>query len=363
MANSGGGMLLYGLRDSGSRATEAPGIPVDRTLDTYMRDVRRVALNRISPPVLGLLPIAFSDGARHALAVLVPRSEDAPYLIFNGDTFKAPYRNGPDTAWMNERMLEAAYRARFGARQAAARSLRAIVDGAIAGRPLAERTWMVAVARPTHPLVRPGRLEADAAANVFEAAYSLSAGWVRLHVHPLDWLDRANPRPGMRRWIARYTRSEPSTQWREAQAELCDDGVVTLVSAMGAGRAGVEIDFGPNELGSDRAETFLSDFFALMRCAARALGVVTFDVHVSLRWEGSEPILLRIPDRHLGGYYLDQDHSVPIHAFHSVEALVDTSPSEDAYLDQLRETALDVVNQGGSRYLHSILDRSAESLS
>ena len=353
MANSGGGMLLFGVRDSASRASEAPGISPDLTLDTYLRDIRRVALNRISPPILNVQLAAFNDGDRHALAVLIPVTEDGPHLIFNGDNFKAPYRNGPDTAWMNERMLEAAYRARFAAKQSAMRSLREIVNQAIDGRPTAERAWMVAVARPTHPTSRT-RLDKTDAAAIFEKAYSLSRQWASLHVHPLDWLDRQNPRPGMRRWIARFSRNGDSTRWREAQAEVCDDGTVTLVSAMGAGRAGADITFGPHEIGSDRAETFLADFLALMRCASSSVGVAAYDLHVSVRWEGHEQLLLRIPDRSLGGYYLDADYSIPIRKFVPVEAVVETGVSEIVYVDQLRETALDVVNQGGAQYLYSI---------
>lgn len=362
MANSGGGMLLFGVRDSASRAGEAPGISPEFTLDTYLRDIRRVALNRISPPVLDVQPLTFNDGDRHALTVLVPTTGDAPHLIFNGDNFKAPYRNGPDTAWMNERMLEAAYRARFAAKQSASRSLHELVDHAIDGRPVAERAWMVAVARPAHPAARGERLDRADATGTFEGAYSLSSQWVRLHVHPLDWLDRLNPRPGMRRWIARFSRSRDTTRWREAQAEVCDDGTVTLVSAMGAARAGADTNFGPHEIGSDRAETFLADFFGMMRAASRTFGVGAYDIHVSLRWEGDQPILLRIPDGHLGGYYLDEEHSIPIRNFVPVEAVVDTRVTEDIYLDQLRETALDVVNQGGAQYLHSILEPTGEDL-
>lgn len=362
MANSGGGILLFGVRDSASRASEAPGISPELTLDTYLRDIRRVALNRISPPVLDVVPVTFNDGDRHALAVMVPATEDVPHLIFSGENFKAPYRNGPDTAWMNERMLEAAYRTRFAAKQAATRTLREIVDHAIDGRPVAERAWMVAVARPTHPAARGERLDRAAAAGIFEGAYSFSYQWVSLHVHPLDWLDRLNPRPGMRRWIARFSRSGDTTRWREAHAEVCDDGTVTLVSAMGAGRAGSDIMFGPHEIGSDRAETFLADFFGLMRSASKTVGVLVYDIHVSLRWEGVEPTLLRIPERHLRGYYLDEEHSVPIRNFVPVEAVVDTRVSENIYLDQLRETALDVVNQGGAQYLHSILEPTGEDI-
>lgn len=51
MANSGGGMLLLGVSDSGSRASDAPGVAPEFILDTCLRDLRRVAINRVSPPV------------------------------------------------------------------------------------------------------------------------------------------------------------------------------------------------------------------------------------------------------------------------------------------------------------------------
>lgn len=354
MANSGGGMILFGVGDSQSRAADAPGVALEFTIDTYLRDIRRVALNRISPPLLEVLPMAFTDGDRHALAVLIPASEESPHLIFNNDSFKAPYRNGPDTAWMSERMLEAAYRARFAASQAATTSLRELADRAIDGRAIAERAWMVAVAQPTHSPIRRERLDRAVAAEIFVAAQKLSSDWTRPGVHPLEWLDLSNPRPGLRRWIARFGRTGDSAQWRAAQAEVGDNGALTLVSAMGAGRAGADINFDPHEFGSDRAEAFLADLFALMHHASPKTGVAAYDLYVSVRFVGDEPILIRIPDRTLSGYYLDEENSIPIHGFVPVEAVVDTRVPVDSLLDQLRETALDVVNQGGAQHLHLI---------
>lgn len=358
MANSGGGMLLFGISDTGSRASEAPGVSSDFVQDTYLRDLRRVGINRVSPPILDLKVLAFGDASRHGLAVVVPATEDAPHLIFNNDAFRAPYRNGPDTAWMNERMLEAAYRARFEARRSATASLNELMAAAIEGRSFTKRAWMVAVARSTNTLPGNARLDRAAAADVFESAYQSSFRWVSMHVHPLEWLGRNNPRPGLRRWVARFERTGESTRWREAQAEVCDDGAIILGSAMGAGRSGVNT-MAANEIPSDRAETFASDFFALLLSSSRVTGSTVFDIQVDVRWEGAEPIVLRIPDSHLGGYYLDQDHSVPVRRFVPVRAVVDTSRPESAYVDQLRELALDVVNQGGVRYLHSITGEAA----
>jgi Putative DNA-binding domain len=356
MANSGGGMLLFGVRDSESRAREAPGVSPEFVLDTYVRDLRRVGINRISPPVLDLSVLTFGDdGDRLGLALVVPATEDAPHLIFNNDAFKAPYRNGPDTAWMNERMLEAAYRARFEAKRSATASLNDLMAAAVEGRSFSDRAWMVAVARPVNQAPRIARPDRSSAAKIFDQAFLTSARWATKHVHPLDWLDRSNPRPGLRRWLARFSRNSESAMWREAWAEVLDDGGVVLASAMGAGRAGANTTMEPHEIPSDRVETFVADFMALLMATSQASVPGHYDVQIEVRWDGPDPVIMRIPDTHLGGYYLDEEHSFPIRRFVPVRTVIDTSASEEVFVDHLREVALDVVNQGGVQYLHSIL--------
>jgi len=56
-----------------------------------------------------------------------------------------------------------------------------------------------------------------------------------------------------------------------------------------------------NEIPSDRAETFISDFMALLWSSSRVTGASVFDVKVDVLWGGPEPVVLRIPDSHLGG--------------------------------------------------------------
>lgn len=142
-----------------------------------------------------------------------------------------------------------------------------------------------------------------------------------------------------------------STGW----AEVLDDGGVVLASAMGAGRAGADTTMEPHEVRSDRAEAFVADFMALLWATSQTSGPGRYDVQIEVRWEGPDPVIMRIPDRTLGGYYLDEEYSVPIRRFVPVRTVVDTSVSEEAFVDHLRELALDVVNQGGAQHLHSIL--------
>jgi len=353
MANSGGGTLVFGVRDNGSRAVEAPGVEPGFTADTYVRDVRRVALNRVSPPILNLAVYTFTDGSRHSLAVVVPPTNEAPHLIFVGDSFRAPYRNGPDTAWMTERMLESAYRARFNARHERENELREILGHAL-GPDHGAELWIGAIARPAGDVAYVKRLEREQVQAILDGALKLADAWVRLKVHPLEWLDRSNPRPGLRRWVARFGRTSETTRWREAQAQIFDSGTVVLTAAMGGGRGGADTFFGPHEVGSDRVETFIADFTALVRLTAIELGLSAYEMIIDFRRPSDSPIMLRIPDSHLGGYYLDPEYSSPIHHFVPVEAIVNAATRPELLLDHLREIALDVVNQGGVRYLHSI---------
>lgn len=232
MANSGGGMLVFGVRDSGSRAVDAPGIDPDFTADTYVRDLRRVALNRVSPPILNLAVYPFTDDSRHGLAVVVPPTNEAPHLIFVRDSFMAPYRNGPDTAWMTERMLESAYRARFNARHERENELRESLEHALRSAYSAE-LWIGAIARPVGDVAFAKRLKREQVQAILDGALKLADTWVRRKVHPLEWLDRSNPRQGLRRWVARFGNNSETSCWREAQAQIFDSGTVVLTSAMG----------------------------------------------------------------------------------------------------------------------------------
>lgn len=353
MANSGGGMLVFGVRDSGSRASEAPGIASAFSADTYVRDLHRVALNRVSPPILNLAVHTFTDDVRHGLAVVVPPTNEAPHLIFVQDSFRAPYRNGPDTAWMTERMLESAYRARFNARREREYELREILEQAIGPEYNAE-TWIGAIARPAGDTACSHRLEREQVQTILDGALKLADSWVRLKVHPLEWLDRSNPRPGLRRWVARFGRNSETTRWRAAQAQILHSGTVVLTSAMGGGRGGADTNFGPHEVGSDRVETFIADFLALVRLTAIELGLSAYEIVIDFSRHPESPIMLRIPDRYLGGHYMDREHSSVIHHFVPVEAVVDASTGPEIFLEHLSEIALDVVNQGGVQYLHSI---------
>lgn len=230
MANSGGGTIVYGVMEHQKVATERSDAG-DFT-EGHERAYRSVAVTAISPPVFGLEVQRLGTGPR-AVAVTIPASVDGPHLIYRNDFFGAPIRNDADTAWMKERQIEAMYRARFDERRRANEALATLFAEAIENHNTSRQAWLVAVA---HPRVPGGltRLSRDVAREIFRSACSTTLRFSKRNgVHPLENVDSANPRPGLRRWIAPTTATGDSSTWKEAWASVHHDGSVTLSATIG----------------------------------------------------------------------------------------------------------------------------------
>lgn len=52
-------------------------------------------------------------------------------------------------------------------------------------------------------------------------------------IHPLESVDRSNPRPGLRRWVVVNTATGERSTWKEAWLSIHHDGSATLVAAVG----------------------------------------------------------------------------------------------------------------------------------
>jgi len=234
MANSGGGVIVFGVRESQKAATER--VDVGEFNEAYERALRSAAITAISPPVFGLNVHRLGADGNRALVVEVPASVDGPHLIYRNDYFGAPVRNDSDTVWMKERQIEAMYRARFEERRHATEALDALFSEASAGRDSAKRAWLVAVAHPRIPRFR-DRLTRDEARGVLNKTVARALTYAgRGGIHPLESVDRDNPRPGLRRWVAVNTATDDRSFWREAWMSLNDGGSVTLAAAIGGHR-------------------------------------------------------------------------------------------------------------------------------
>jgi hypothetical protein len=102
---------------------------------------------------------------------------------------------------------------------------------------------VIAVAHPRIPgaHVRPTRKEAQA---IFKQAEKITLTYSnRNAIHPLENIDRLNPRPGLRRWGATNNATGESSRWREAWASVHHDGSVTLAAAVGGHRKSSDENF------------------------------------------------------------------------------------------------------------------------
>lgn len=356
MANSGGGVIVFGVRESQKAATER--VDVGEFNEAYERALRSAAITAISPPVFGLNVHRLGADGNRALVVEVPASVDGPHLIYRNDYFGAPVRNDSDTVWMKERQIEAMYRARFEERRHATEALDALFSEASAGRDSAKRAWLVAVAHPRIPRFR-DRLTRDEARGVLNKTVALALTYAgRGGIHPLESVDRDNPRPGLRRWVAVNTATGDRSFWREAWMSLNDDGSVTLAAAIGGHRMSSDGYFKGWEVESVAIECAIADLMALVRTTAETTDNDEYDVRIGIEWAGEWPLTILTRDNH--GLTYD-GVSMPLHRYTPVETTINAAEPALDYHWHVHDLAQDCVNQGGISNVLMILPPERDS--
>jgi hypothetical protein len=342
MANSGGGVIVYGIAEDPDTSAATRRLDVGEVTDGYERTIRQVA-SGVQPPIFGLNIARLGEVGNRVLVITVPASPDSPHLIYNKEFFGAPMRDGARTHWMRERQLEQSYRLRHERRRRAEKELTKVYAHAAAHAKPDKRMWLVGVARPAieYPPVAISREEARVRLTT---ARRHALEHVRGDgIHPLNCGDVFNPRVGLRRWnVAINVGYGRADGFREAWAALHRDGTVTLTAAMGGGpgdTSGTRLEAG--EVDSRRVEAFIADLFGLLRCSAeRHAGEFELCIGVEPTHEGTTRFL---PWRWSGGF--DRSDAREIHHFIPVEATVSTEVSLEALHDQVKEVALDVLNQ------------------
>ena len=349
MANSGGGMIVYGVTEDQKAATGRRD--TGEFTEDHERTFRRVAVTAITPPVFGLEIHRLGTNPR-AVAVVVPASVDGPHLVYRGEYFGAPIRNNADTEWMKERQIEAMYRARFDEQRRSNEAIESLYAEAAAGRDTANRTWLIAVAHPRIPgaLIRPTREEAR---EIFKQAEKITFSYSNRNngSHPFESVDRQNPRPGLRRWVAPNTVTSEALRWREAWAAVHHDGSVTLAAAVGGHRKRSGGSFESWEVEASAVEAAVADFAALVRATAAALHHGEYDVRVGVEWTGEQPLAVLTVD---GQGFIYGEVSTPLSTYTPVGVTIDAASSDAEFHQQVYRLAEDCVNQGGITYLHVI---------
>ncbi len=348
MANGGGGVIVYGVRETDKSATER--VDVGELDQTHERALRSAAITAISPPVFGLTVHRLESNGKRAVVVEVPASVDGPHLIYKGEYFGAPVRNDADTAWMKERQIEAMYRARFDERRHATEALDALFSEASAGRDTDQRAWLIGVAHPRIPRLQ-HRLTPDQAREVLFNAGSLALTYAgRDGVHPLENVDRRNPRPGLRRWVAVNTATVEHSTWKESWVSIHHDGSVTVAAAIGRHRAEGG-DLRGWQVTSSAIECGIADLMGLVRATAEVTDSDEYDLRVGIEWTGEQPLTILTQDN-MG--FIHDGVSTPLHRYTPVATTVNAMESAADFHWHVHDLAQDCVNQGGISYVRLI---------
>lgn len=349
MANSGGGVIVFGVQESQKAATGR--VDVGEFDETYERSLRSAAITAISPPVFGLNVHRLGAEGGRAVVVEIPASVDGPHLIYRNDFFGAPLRNDSDTVWMKERQIEAMYRARFDERRHATEALDNLFAEAAGGRDSGMRAWLVAVAHPRVPRFG-DRLTRDQAREVLSKSEKRALTYAgRRGVHPLESVDRLNPRPGLRRWVAVNTATDERSTWKEAWVSIHHDGSVTIAAVVGGHRMSSDGHFEGWQVQSSAIECGIADLMGLVRATAEATDSDEYEVRVGIEWAGEQPLAILTTDN--SGFTYD-GVSTPLHRYTPVEVTVNAGEPERDFFWHVHDLAQDCVNQGGISNLQMI---------
>ena len=354
MANHGGGVLVYGVDELEKAATARTD--VGELDEHYERALRAAAVSAIRPPVLGLGIYPVGDPGNRAVVVVVPATTDGPHMIWRNQMFGAPLRNDADTTWMTERQIEAAYRARFDEQRRATEVLNKLYEEAETNWTTGTRAWLVAVAHPRLPIAATTRPTREDACAMIAAATPDALLWAgRGGIHPLENVDRFNPRPGLRRWIAVNERNDVRTEWRSAWAAIHHDGSVSLAASVGGHRDGQDSMAQPNTIDGSAIECAITDLMALIRAASAHFGTSEYEVRVGIErgddLEATVPVLIRGVDN-FG--YPSEGTSLELWRYAPVNTTVVADASALDYYWQVHDLAQDCINQGGLTHVRLI---------
>lgn len=296
MANSGGGVVLYGIAEERGRGT-ANKIEWIEVKETDVRSLTQVAYSLVHPPLMGVRPVRIADpkqSGRSVLAMVVLPSADVPHIFWKKDAFLAPIRHGSDTRWMDEGQIEQAYSERFDGKRRRQADLTEFYDETLAHTMHHPNVSLVAVASPVGVRgVYDYPADAEGATEVFYSALRGVADFVRSDSSIFNKF-YLSPSIGLRRW--RWL-AKDQVRHSNHLLELHRDGSVALIvdidgefvdaesAAIGAETTSLAVEFALAGLGS-----FLS------AVAQRTRNDGGYEVRAGLSWNtgstGTLPLAL-----------------------------------------------------------------------
>lgn len=221
-ANHLGGVIIIGVaEDQHGRASGAT--PFKASVDSTVRQITQACLARIEPYVhITATPIPATDGDAWFLAIIVPKSADAPHAVRLGQNDKPQYafpvRDGTGTRWLRESEVAPRYRDRYAARSDIAQQLIAVHERGV--REFARgNVWLSVACLPVEQGSRPK----GSAARTAELGFLQS--WLAYGVpgQPFNSANRQRPLTAIGRTMFsdKTTHGEPS---QHVHIELGHDG-------------------------------------------------------------------------------------------------------------------------------------------
>jgi hypothetical protein len=358
MANTRGGLLIYGVTD---KTTKPVGIDPDEVnTQRYAQWIR----NHVQPylPDLTFTVLSSTDKALSFLVIDIPASPMAPHLVY-GTAAKdkaqqaavAPYRDADHTAWMAEHQIERAYRERFTRAQHAQDETDRLFTQALENvlpEQAEPSAWFVAVARPERPLPRTtpplAREKApDLCASARARSRSLSSHRESA-AGPLTGLDvvLSSPRPGLRRWVFSTL---PLRTGRGIYSELHHDGstVVAVNLSWKALRGDVADPAAHGILvDADVVGASCRDTLVLAQELARHLGIDS-TVHITTAIVTAESAPLTPIVTEYSGFRSVPDQARRPRRIQPVTTLVTSAGDDDLLRESAQETLTDLMHQFG----------------
>jgi hypothetical protein len=359
MANTRGGLIVYGVQEYDDRSSRAEKISAVETNDHLRQMLSTHAYNQVHPLVGGLEVVGLDSPETPGHGVLVasvPASPDAPHIIGKENGLGVPWRDGPHTRWMRERELERAYRDRFERRMGEQTRLSDASTQLSEHLDIENRAWLVATAVPRSQL--PALLPPATRQTVAE---TLRAGHTRADqltapnqgqrvagLYNLDDNMILSPRVGLRRWIVQTGRVNASAAEKALCIELHHDGAVSLAQSVDGWYEWSGSDSGHGVPGRV-VESTLADFVAVVDAYATRLGATgLYGLRADLiRADVARPFVA-LTQWSIGGHMGNLEPfewARPVRALTPVLAELTTPAQLDELRDVARQMALDVVNQ------------------
>lgn len=292
MANSGGGVVLYGV-------AEDRGLGTAKTIESFefkeadLRSLVLVAYNQVHPPLMDVRTVKIADPARlgfGVLAMVIAPSDEVPHMFWKNESFLAPVRHGSDTRWMDERQIELAYRRRFDGRQRRKVELSHFYDETVAHIGPSRNAFLAAVAIPRSG-GRPDTYPSSdtRAMEVFDAAVRQVEEFIRSDP---SIFNKFSPSPsiGLRRW--RWS-DRTLNDTGSNLLELHRDGSIAMVFDLSREflDADSEARLATTNKGSPRVESIAVEFaLAVLASFLSAVSELmghdqAFDVRAGIPWE------------------------------------------------------------------------------